>query len=369
MSLLDKEIIVLGTTHHNTLGIIRSLGASPYHFQIVLVLYGESESYLTTSKYVKSHYFVKSADEICNQLLVLAKDKKQIVIAITDEAVHQLDMNAQLLSPYFEFFGTRKQRDLTRYMDKEQQDETAVHVGLNVPKNYTPDNIVFPCLLKPLASIAGGKRVLVCENAEDYKKNVSQYPNTQFQIQQYLQKEQEIVLVGLSVNDEVYIPAYVLKHREMMGGTTYSTVYPIDKLDSELVTKSIKLVKAIGYEGLFGVEFILCEGKYWFIEINLRSDATCYAVTVAGVNLPLAYVLAKRGEDIQSVVNSPISIIDSMVEFRDFEFVLKREIGLLSWLRQRNRCKCRYFYNKDDRQPFRVNRKKLWKRLANRVVK
>lgn len=365
----NDEIIVLGTTHHNTLGIIRSLGECPYHLQIVLVLYGESESYLTTSKYVKTHYFVKSSDEISNQLLALAKDEKQIVIATTDEAVHQLDMNANLLSPYFEFFGTEKQGDLTCYMDKKQQDETAVHVGLNVPENYTPDNIAFPCLLKPQASIAGGKRVLICENANDYKTNISQYPDTAFQIQQYLNKEQEIVLVGLSVNGSVYIPAYVLKHRERAGGTTYSTVHPINEMDSSLVAKSIELVKAIGYEGLFGIEFILCEGKYWFIEVNLRSDATCYAVTTAGVNLPLAYVLAKRGKDIQDLVSAPVCVIDSMVEFRDFEFVLRREIGLFSWLRQRNRCKCRYFYNQADCQPYRVNRRKLWKRIANRVIK
>lgn len=365
----SKEIIVLGTTHHNTLGIIRSLGESPCNYGVVLVLYGESESYLTSSKYVKSHYFVKSPNEVTGQLLALAKEEKQVVIATTDEAVHQLDLNAGLLLPYFHFFRTKEAGRLTWFSDKQEQDNTAQSIGLNTPINYTPENICYPCLLKPLASIAGGKRVLICKNKEEYEKNIAQFPTTTFQIQQYLSKEQEIVLVGLSVNDEVYIPAYVLKHRERSGGTTYSTVYPINELDTTLVLKSKELIKTIGYEGLFGIEYILCEDKYWFIEMNLRSDATCYAVVVAGINLPEAYVLAKHGEEIQSIVSAPINVIDAMVEFRDFEYVLRREIGLLSWLRQRNRCKCRYFYSQADNKPYQINRRHLLKRIIKGLVK
>lgn len=362
----SKEVIVLGTTHHNTLGIIRSLGESPYNFGVVLVLYGESESYLTSSKYVKSHYFVKSPNEVTGQLLALAKEEKQVIIATTDEAVHQLDLNAGLLLPYFHFFGTKEVGRLTWFSDKQEQDITAQSIGLNTPTNYTPENICYPCLLKPLASIAGGKRVIICNNKEEYHHAISEFPKTQFQIQQYLPKEQEIVLVGLSVNGEVHIPAYILKQRENAGGgTTYSTVHPSNDLDSSLVEKSKELVKVIGYEGLFGIEYLLCEGKYWFIEINLRSDATSYAVSVAGVNLPVAYVLAKQGEEINNIVNNQVCIIYSMVEFRDFEFVLKRKIGLLSWLRQRNQCKCLYFYSHSDREPYRINRRKLWRRIMS----
>jgi predicted ATP-grasp superfamily ATP-dependent carboligase len=353
-----QEIIVVGTTHHNTLGIIRALGESPQHYRCMLLLYGEHESYLSKSIYVSRVYFVDSANDITDKLLTLAKDEKQILITVTDEAAHQLDLNACRLSQHFHFFKTKEIGQLTCFMDKIKQDKIANHIGLNVPDNYTLGNINYPCLLKPLASISGGKRVVICNNQDEFNSTISKFPETHFQIQQYIQKEKEIVLVGLSINGEVFIPAYVLKHREIYGGTTYSTVRPVSELEVSLVLKSKQLIREIGYEGLFGIEFIYCEGMYYFIEVNLRTDATCYAVAVAGVNLPVAFVMAKQGEDIMKMVFSPVHAIDSMVEYRDFVFVIRDEIGVLRWIRQRNHCRCLYFYSPVDKKPYYINLRK-----------
>ena len=363
-----QEVIVLGTTHHNTLGVIRALGESPLHVSSILMLYGEKESYLSQSKYVNRSVFVENAEGITAILLGMATEEKQIIIAVTDDASHQLDINAEKLLPHFHFFKTNQQGQLTRFMDKEEQDTIAEQVGLYVPTNYTPDTVSYPCLLKPLASIAGGKRVIICNNKEEYHQAITEFPHTRFQIQQYLQKEEEIVLVGMAVGNEVYIPAYVLKHRELWGGTTYSTVHPIGETDSQLLIQSKNLIKAIGYEGLFGIEFLLCEGKYYFIEVNLRTDATCYAVAVAGANLPLAYVLAVQGEPIDMIVNEPIQTIDAMVEFRDIEFVLTRKLSPFKWFSQRNRCECLYYKSRVDEKPYKINKMKLKRRLKTTFV-
>ena len=45
-------------------------------------------------------------------------------------------------------------------------------------------------------------------------------------------------------------------------------------------------VRAIGYKGLFSVEFMITKDKAYFLEINLRNDGTCYITTQAGVNMP-----------------------------------------------------------------------------------
>ncbi len=361
---MDKQdIIVLGTTHHNTLGVIRALGESPLHLCSFLVLYGEKESYLTQSKYVSRCLFIENAEGITEALLSIATDEKKIIIAVTDEASHQLDINAEVLSPFFCFFKTTSQGNLSCYMDKIKQDSLAEQVGLNVPSNYDPDTVVFPCLLKPLASIAGGKRVIICYCLEDYSRAITEYPTTQFQIQQYLQREEEIVLVGLSVGGDVYIPAYVLKRRDLLGGTTYSTVYPISDVDEQVLARSKDLIRSIGYEGLFGIEYVICNEIYYFIEVNLRTDATCYAVAKAGVNLPVAYVLASQGENIDAIVNNPVRVLNAMVEFRDFEFVINKQVSLITWLEQRNKCKCLYYYSEYDRMPYYYNLKKLTNRL------
>lgn len=370
---MSEDVIIVGVTHHNTLGTIRSIGEGNTNLSCTLILYGEKESYLSFSKYVNKTYYVDSSKEVVNLLLSIKKDKKQIIITVTDEAAYQLDINAELLDPYFIFFRCNTPGQLTNYMDKSVQDNIAEEVGLNVPLNYESNNINYPCILKPIASMAGGKKLLICENHDDYQKTISQYKDIEFQIQQYIRKEQEIVLVGISINGEVHIPAYILKHREILGGTTYSSVYPIKDLDHNIVNKSKQMIKSMGYEGLFGIEYILCNDKYYFIEINLRNDATSYAVTKAGVNLQIAYVYAKLNKDYMPILNMPIQKINSMVEFRDFDFVMRRNIGLLKWISQRNHCECLYFYNKEDRKPYMQNykifKKSLIKAITNKFLK
>lgn len=51
-----------------------------------------------------------------------------------------------------------------------------------------------------------------------------------------------------------------------------------------------KMFKEIGYEGIFSAEFMIDkDGKYWFLEINLRNSGWSYASTKLGMNLPLLW--------------------------------------------------------------------------------
>lgn len=363
----STNVIIIGTTHHNTLGMIRSIGEANVDISCILLLYGEQESYLAQSKYVNHAYYVDSSDEITDLLLSIKKDTKQILITVTDEAAHQLDINTKLLEQYYYFFRSDVIGQLTHYMDKYVQDKIAEKIGIDVPNNYDSDNIQYPCILKPIASLLGGKQFLICNNQNDYTNVLNRHKDVDFQIQQYIKKEKEFVLNGLSVDGEVYIPACILKHREVLGGTTYSTVYPINLLNPDLIHKSKQLIKAIAYEGLFGIEYMLSEGKYYFIEINLRNDATSYSVTKAGVNLPLAYIYAKQNKDYLSILQNQIKTIDSMVEFRDINFVLNKKINLLKWIKQKNLCECLYFYNKEDFKPYLINYKLFRKRFITIV--
>lgn len=363
-----ENIIVIGVTHHNTLGTIRSIGESDSGIFCTLILYGEKDSFLSQSIYVNKIHYIDSSDEITSLLLSMKKETKQIIVTVTDEAAYQLDKNMELLVPYFYYYKCVNSGQLTHYMNKYVQDEIAVEAGLYVPLNYNPNNIQFPCILKPIKSIGGGKKLIICNNNKDYIDIVNQYNNIEFQIQQYIEKEQEIVLSGVSINGEVYIPAYILKHREVLGGTTYSSVYPISSLNDDLVTKSKELVKSIGYEGLFGIEYMLCNGKYYFVEINLRNDATCYSVAKAGVNTQLAYIYAKLGKEYLPLLTNYIHKINSMVEFRDFNFVLNKQVGLIKWINQRNNCECLYFCNKNDRKPYLINRKLLMNSIKKTII-
>ena len=142
-----------------------------------------------------------------------------------------------------------------------------------------------------------------------------------------------------------------MKHRDFNGGTLYSTVKSINSLDSRLVDKCKAMVNAMRYEGLFGIEFIYCNGLYYFIEINLRNDATTYALAVAGVNLPQLYIKAKvDGLELPKAYD--VKELQSIVEFNDFKHRSHFGISTIQWLKQYFSAKCKYYFCWKDPMPF-----------------
>ena len=352
------KAVVIGGTHHNTLSIVRSLGMRGVEVNVILEDIHGKNSYVLASCYVNNSYVVSDGDE---SVAVLREHypMNQPIIICSDDVAALLDSNT------------------ARFMDKQVQVELAWKVGFDVPQSKVyvigkgiPDVPCYPCIVKPLESIHGGKRFSVCCDRCELEKVFNEYEaNDVVQIQEYIWKDEEIVVDGVSVNGDVIIPGYVLKHRDYLGGTTFSTTYPIGKLSEDICTKIRAMIAEIGYEGLFGVELIRSKEKYYFVEINLRNDATTYSLAVAGVNLPYIWVLGKQGMDYSIEANGRIREINSIVEFRDLPFALKGKISLWQWWRDYRSCECKYFYNKDDMKPFRIARNQFFGSLFGKVLK
>lgn len=375
MSVIN-EAIVIGTSHHNTLSIVRSLGFEGV--PVRLLLYGDSNSYIASSKYVSSVKYFDTATDVVQYLNTKHYYEKKVIFACSDEISHLLNNQYEELSKSYHFFNAGSDGCVTHYMDKYVQAQLAEKVGLSIPTSLyfkrgdqiNHDSIDYPCIIKPLESIHGGKHISICKDHEELQLSLNNYnPNDRLLVQPFLNKEEEVVLVGLSLLDGVYIPAYVHKHREINGGTTFSTVYSIEDFDESLVSSVKNMVKLIGYQGLFGVELLKANGKYYFIEINLRNDATCYSVVKAGVNLPYAYYLSNTKGDYTDVLNKPVCSINSIVEFQDFVFVLKRQLGLKQWLIDNKSSKCHYYKDKDDIKPYRLYYKSYIKWLFGMILK
>ena len=333
-------IVVVGGTHHNTLSIIRCLGESNIIPDLILCDANGKKSYVLRSKYVGRFHIVNCAEDAVEVLYREYQDAVNIVCS---------DDVAALLNSTNAY-----------YMNKQRQVELAREVGFLTPmsidvkvSNYHSGFEMFPCLVKPLSSYLGGKRINVCEDEYQLAAVLKQYqPDDVVQIQQFINKEYEIVVDGLAIDNDVIIPGYIKKHRDVKGGTSFSTVYPKDDLPDVLIQSVKSLVLKIGYEGLFGVEFIFCEGRYYFIEINLRNDATTYAIKKAGVNLPLIYVMYKQGTDYSNERKKQIKVINAIVEKRDLTFVFSGELSLKHWLKDFRQSECRYFYSSYDKGPF-----------------
>lgn len=351
------KVIIIGTSHHNTYSMVRCFGESGLLPN--LILYGNESSYILKSRFIATKY--TAIDAVDALSLLTKKYESGIIISCTDEISSLLDKSYSSLKNRFAFFNCGSDGLLSQYMDKLQQTEIAKRVGLKVPSSIAgkpseilgfKDEISYPQLIKPLESIHGGKKIRICNDKESFEKSLKDFDDQcKVLAQDYISKESEIVVLGVSVAGEIHIPGYILKYRDTLGGTTYARVNSISDLPVSLVTSCEKLVNTISYEGLFGIEMIKSRDDYFFIEINLRNDATTYALAKAGSNLPLAYFLKKKGQDCDCIFN-PIRSINFMVELNDIIHVFKREVSFVKWLKQLKGSQCKYCYCSSDKSAY-----------------
>ena len=351
-----SNVIIIGGNHHNTLSLIRCFGHK--NIKTILILEAKSSNFVSCSKYVEKTYYCNNDEDILSSLNLIKQSKKLLVICASDHSASLLDLHYEQLKDSFYFANIKeKEGELTVLMDKHKQTELAEKCGFNVPKSWLYNKeiekyVEFPCLLRPLESIHGGKKIRICNSLEELHQSLKDFSkNDKILIQEYINKESEIVIVGLAVKGKVIIPGYSFKHREISGGTTFSTVYPIENLNYNLAEICERYIKEIGYEGLFGIEFVGKNGYFYFIEINLRNDATCYSVAKAGMNLPYAYWAFCNQQHYTSELSKRITKTNSIVEYTDINNIFFRKISLCQWIKDLKNSDCKYIFDSKDLKP------------------
>lgn len=370
-----SDLVIIGVSHHNTLSMIRCVGQEgirPY-----VILYGHKGSYIENSKYIAECKYVDTAEDAVDTLEDFCQNTKTtpVVISCADEVSMILDRRYEEFCSLCYFFNAREKGRVSHFMDKQVQTALASECGLATPWSleYLPNEVPFnsvkyPCIIKPKESVHGGKKIFICNNDEELKDSLAKFDKKYtVLIQQYIKGEFEVVINGLTVNGHSIIPGFVKKHRDYKGATTFSTTYPASELPTSVVISSEKVLEKIGYEGLWGMECIKMGGEYYFIELNLRNDATTYSMAIAGVNLPLAYYNSFTDSGNINPLLNKVEILNSMVEFDDFNFVLKRTVSLRQWRRELKGCRCRYYYDSKDKAPYRAKRIEYVKFLFNRL--
>lgn len=350
-----RRIIIIGASHHNTLSVVRCIGE--VFGQIELVIIGHSESYVSKSKYVVKTTYLGDSDALYSWAINNKSADTPIIISCADIVSQTFDMHYDELHNYYDFFNAGACGILTAFMNKQLQVDLAKEVGFVTPisayysnKDKVDDFTSFPCIVKPLQSYIGGKNIWYCNNSDELQEIVTSAPDgIMLQAQEQINNHYEIVLPGLITKEEIFVPGYILKHRDFLGGTTYSSVKQHNVQTNKLVIYSASMLHKISYEGLFGIEAMFNGKDYVFIELNLRNDATCYSMAVAGANLPAMYVNYILGKKLEF---KQISEITSMVENKDFSHVIRKNIGIWHWLKELRESQCKFLYNKYDKKPF-----------------
>ena len=324
-----SDVIVIGGSHHNTLGVIRSLGRAGILPDVILT--GKADSFVLKSKYVNNGETVKGGQTAIDLLLEKYSDpsRKAVLIGCHDLISSLFDLNRNELSKFFYVPGASSQGLLTPLMNKKTMGDLAQTVGLRVPNTIIGSlgsikdeiNLAFPCITKPLLSKDGTKaEITIVKDKEELMSFLNNHSGQEFIIQEFIEKKYEYQLIGCSVDggENIIIPGVSeLIRPSKCSNTGFLHYTRLDSTYDEVLNKTYDFIKTTKYSGLFSVEFLRDQqGKDYFMEMNFRNDGNAIAVTNAGVNLPFIWVLACMGKDYSNQI-TPIHDEYVMPEFAE----------------------------------------------------
>lgn len=356
-----NKIIVIGGNHHNTLGLIRSVGEKGLPVYVFLVDSGDlSTCNLRFSKYIKQLYQLNDDTEILKLLRTdfWYEDNNPIILCASDSSVCLLDAHYDELKEKFHFFNAGEQGRISYFMNKTNMFSIADECGLQTIKTWhinqgehVPNDIVYPCFCKANNSAIDGKNGLgVCYDESELKNRLN--IGSSFLVQEYIEKDYEIDIVGFSYNhgEDVLIDGICRKIRDYTDRQSqYDVLEDISKYPNVNYEAIKRLVRKIGYEGIFSVEFICHNGVYYFLEINLRNDGTGWLYTSSGANYPYMWYLYCKNQNIPKIkIKKPLYIM----QMSDFSDVIHNKITLLHWLKDFSRTRAFFVLNLHDPKPF-----------------
>lgn len=357
-----KKVIVFGNDHTNSVGVIQSLGKAGY--KSVGLLYGAKTDLVISSKYTSSIITASDPQACIDKLLETCfdSDVRIPIIATCDMAALILERNVDLLKERF-IFEHSVHYSLEYLSKKENQVRLAEEAGFNVPKTWNlkdskfiPDDVCYPCLIKPLVSCEGAKSdIRVCKTKEELEYNLNTLNCTKnVLLQQYIERDYEISILGCSLTTgKCIIPVIENKltlYPKYVGLECLANMQP---LEDYVIKSNIKnIIASTGYVGLFSVEMMHCKanGKFYFTEINLRNDGADAFVTKYGANLPLNHVEDLTGLPLteQKEFHPGYYIWD----FHHFLSLIHRDISLSTWIKEIKKSNGFMLYFKEDTKPF-----------------
>lgn len=358
-----NKVIIIGGFHHNTYGLIRSLGEVGINSDVILEPCQPKVNWLFASKYIIRTYILSEDENLVDYLLKTYSDEKEkpVVYCGSDSSISLLDNAYNLLKEKFYIFNANgKQGRINHYMNKEAMFPLAEECGLTTIKTWhlkrneiDKIELTYPMLIKPNNSLGGVKAdIKISYNKEELKNNM--HDGVDYILQEYIEKDYELNMLGLALKteDNVIFPGVIKKLREYpLGSSSFARIDSINKYPFLNIDGINKFVRLIGFNGLFSIEFVVKESTAYFLEINMRNDGNGYMSTGAGLNLPLIWYHYCCGisDNRQSLhLMKPFYF---MSEETDYKHISEGKLSRLDWFKCLFKANAFFIINKRDMKP------------------
>lgn len=379
-----NKVILIGGNHHNILGLVRSFGVKGIQPYGIIVGKDAEKSFARKSKYWTKTWTVEKDEELVDFLIAhFSRDeKKPVIICASDLSAEVIDLHYDMLKEYFLLPSIAEtQGKIAELMDKQKQVELAPKYGIPMAKScvvdlediHLSDDIIYPCIVKPLVSAEGKKSdIHKCDTKEQvllYLKGLKKLGYSRLLIQEFLEFESEYVMVGaLSQTNCCWFNSKKIRMWPAAGGSSSYLQITDEKDIQDFYDKIRNVLMQIGYDGIFDVEALRVGEKIYLNEINWRNSGTIYSVFGTKIYYPVEWYSWKTGCSILGKPNMSCddTEIYTMDESLDLRHVACGNISLRQWMKDKRCAKSFAIWNSMDFKPAIIEYLHLIKEFVRR---
>ena len=369
---MKHKVIIWGVDDYNVLGLCRQFANTG--FELLFIAYRGASNCAINSKYCTRYVDTPTIEDGYNYLMSNCADvsNKAVLINSNDLIAEFIDEHSAELKKYFTITGTLTPGTVKKYDNKAIMSKLAEEIGFTVPQtkichwNTDISDVKYPCILKPSHQTLGRYnefKFKVC-NKPSQLKNTLRFVrhDSEFLLQQYVQKEKDILVYGSRMVDGKTCLAGALIRDRFCGESSHGIITA--NIPVCVNTHHIEqFLERIGYYGLFSVEYGMVKDEAYFFEVNLRNDGTSHFFYQSGANIPLAWAYSSLGLDyskIQTIVDGEHYYMD---EIYDIQNVKEGKISKEQWEKEKAEASVFKYYDKDDMAPYeamlKIKNKKL----------
>lgn len=376
---IKHKVIIWGADDFNTLGLLRQL--SRPEIDLLFLIKGKL-SYASKSKYCENIHQTNSIDDGAEYLITQFSKElyKPIIITSSDSIITYIDQHRATLSQYFILPGTSESGLIKKYIDKVEMTKLAKEHHFLCPDSilikWDSDisNIKYPCIIKPSHEQPGQYnefKVKICRNASELRRTLRYVRhNSEFILQQYIEKEFDLLVYGTRLmSGDTILAGSMIRDRYADSGSA-SHGYITNKICASANINGINsFLSTIDYYGPFSFEYGLIGEEAYFFEVNLRNDGTSHYFYQAGANIPLAYIYSCANKDHHHISTKVQSIPQYFIDEEfDIENVFHRRVSLKKYKIDKQQATIFKYYDTEDSAPWQYVHKHRIKQIIKDII-
>jgi len=375
MKEINYPVIMIYGSDGVVLGIARSLGVKNIPVKLINWYKHTPANY---SKYVEPIIFTdpdENEEKFIQSLISYGKSmckeygRKLLLLPSADNALLIMANNYKELIKYYIILGDPTEKEgIEHYMRKDNFFEMVKKVDLPTPLtipclndndiDYAIKNTPYPCVVKPIIKDLNfsffkryNAKAIECDSPESLHSTLTELLKEGYEVlvQEKIPGNYGVNTLDFFSNRNGDIIAAYAAYQSRQDRPQYGTCTIMEsKWIPEIFEYGKKIIKNLNYWGMGTLEYKKDprDGKFKFIELNVRPVLSIYKVTGGGVNIPFIGYQDIYGKTNQENVITPsietdglrwISLLD------DFIVVMKSNYGFFT----RIKCSCLHYMVKE----------------------